>query len=562
MECVNEKKLLFLMVFFLWLIHFVSYNYFSPESIGVFLLPILFALSLRSIFSPLFSYHIVLVLVFCLTEINEVKYYFSQKALGARDFVYVSQAMQVRDYLPLKSLILISLAVLSLLIPYRKYKKLQLNFLWWPVLAFLIYGHVSYGLNDDFLQSTNATLAKYGNIHFNVLSLRDNIKSNGILLHLAQTLGLRSTPPAKGPHQFYAGTTPTKMKNSIQGYDIFLVVCESCYFQADQKSEFYNDLHQLIDEDYRLAHVISPVYGGGTSEAEFELITGLPSKVLPGIKFQLYADVLSDEAESFAGFLDGLGYKSYYFHNSHKRNWRRIEVIKKFKYQEAYFLEDMDGDDVSRWARDSVLYNKVLQQYRESIKSSAPVFNQLMTVYTHGSYQDSDGDGGVRDYNNRLRVSVGDYLEFEREITRLAKESGRRVMFVVVGDHKPSIGKAFYEKDISSNYYLFGMESPQKEDYRFKDSLDPEGLVEIGRVPLFIKTVGAGDKVASELQKWIDDKPMFCFPGYVGSLVDSTRSLFLSKIRNICDQHPARVLTDPQWLRATFPSELYAELLF
>lgn len=61
------------------------------------------------------------------------------------------------------------------------------------------------------------------------------------------------------------------------------ILCESCWNDKWHFKELFNP---LIDEGATSLRTISPVFGGGTPNAEFEMYTGLSSKrIFNGIIF-------------------------------------------------------------------------------------------------------------------------------------------------------------------------------------------------------------------------------------------------------------------------------------
>lgn len=530
---------------------------------GLFLFPVLVAIALRSVFTPIFAYHVVLVSTVVLNLVSEVKFSVSQKVLSFQDLVYLSQASEVHDFLPLPILIIIALAIATLFIPYKK-----LNFKWQliPVPIALVLALHTYSTNLHFMANTNKALAKYADIRLNFFNLRDNIKGNGILLHLAQTMSM-SVKPEKGAHNFYGtravAAKSAPPKNNLMGYDIFLVTCESCYFEDDKKSPLHNDFARLIQDGYQRTTMISPVYGGNTSEAEFELLTGLPARGLPGIKFQVYGEGFAEKVYSFPGFAKKSGYASYYYHNTPSVHWNRDVALEKFSFDDTYYIEDMNPPEDLRWVRDFYLYDKVLAQYEESIKSPAPVYNQLMTVFSHGSYPDKDGDGGIADYNQKVKLTMDDYFKFEEKLTTLAKKSGRKVAIFIVGDHKPSLNKAFFQlQTVSHTHFMADEKAAEENDFRFKDTINASGLMETGRVPFFAKIL-SNDKIKTEeLIKPFADKPLYCFPAYLAGEIDITKSQYFARLRDVCEENDRLALVDPLWQRSTFTPQLFAEQLF
>lgn len=559
----REMKLFWAMIFGLWLSHFLLYNYIGPGALGLFFYPVLLAFALRTIFTPLFAYHFVLVVHVVLNLISETKYLFAQKVLNSQDFIFLSQATETHDFLPKTTLVLIVLSLASLLIPYKKFK---LNLKYAPVAASLVIGLIVYSKSIGFMTAVNSFLDTYVDIGINRLNDHDNVKGNGILLHVTQTLPLGQKPP-KGPHKFFENaSTPATSKSSarnLSGYDIFLINWESAYFENDKNSVFHNDLARLTKLGYENTTMISPVYGGNTSEAEFELMTGLPAKGLPGVKFQLYGDSFAGKEASLANFTKGSGYEAYYYHNTPSVHWNRDVAVKNLHFDDLFFSDKMNVPPKISWVRDHYLYDNVVAKYENSIKSPQPVFNHLMNVYTHGAFTEENGDGGLANYNGKLSLSMDDYEKFEQQITEIANRNGRKVVFFVVGDHKPSMNKLFFtSKTLSKEYYQETDETAANAIFRFKDHQAPQGHMDIGRVPFFIKIVGKEQGKEAGIISPLRDKPLFCFPAYLASEIDISKSKFYTRLKDVCDQNTPITMADPQWQQNVFPPELFAEVLF
>ncbi|MGE5085941.1 MAG: LTA synthase family protein, partial [Bacillota bacterium] len=518
-----KTKLAFGMIFFLWLIHFSIYNHFTWGALLIFTLPFALALGLRVFFTQLFSYHLVLVLFLILNVISETKYFFTRRALTVQDIFYVKQASSVSGFMPLGKGIIIALALLSLFIPYKKWQP-QKKFL--PALGALVYAVYLYGNSLPVFYATNAALAKL-QIGFNYFSLHDNIKQNGIFAHLIQTLAM-DAKPKPGPHNFFANMRqPAKaLSLSLEGYDIFVITCESCYFEDNPHSLLHNDFDRLLQTGHKLSGVVSPVYGGNTVEAEFEAITGFPANGLPGVKFQLYGKNFSPK-ETLPMSLKRKGYTSYYYHNGVRSIWNRKVALPKFGFEKEFFLRDMKmSQEQSAWPPDSIAYNKVLEQYAISAKSPTPVYNQVMTFYTHGPYPDENGDGGVGIYNHKVKVVVDDYLAFEQKLSEIAKKNGRKIAIFMFGDHKPSLNEVYYKNDtFPKNYFSEGSEALSENDFHLKQDFSSDALTHLGNVSLFFKLL---NEDTPAFPSEFANKPIYCLPAMIANLTGTNSSKYFT----------------------------------
>ncbi|MNL32496.1 hypothetical protein D3C87_1543540 [compost metagenome] len=186
-----------------------------------------------------------------------------------------------------------------------------------------------------------------------------------------------------------------------------------------------------------------------------------------------------------------------------------------------------------------------------------------MNVYSHGSYTEKDGDGGLADFNRKVSLSMDDYFQFEQKAIEISERAGRKAVFIIIGDHKPSLNKTYFiTKTVSPDHFMAAGESLAKNDFRFKDNPTAAGLMEIGRVAFFIRIMGQGDHQESEFIKPLSDKPLFCFPAYLAGEIDLSKSNYFARLKDVCDENAPLALIDPEWQRKTFAPELFAEQLF
>lgn len=451
--------------------------------------------------------------------------------------------------------IIIGLALLSLFTPYKKWQP-QKKYL--PALVAILVAIYGYGNSLVVFDSTNSALAKM-DIGFNYFSPHDNIKQNGIFAHLIQTLAMNATPKA-GPHHFLANLKPAQknLAPSLEGYDIFVITCESCYFENQANSLFHNDFSRLLASGYKLSSLVSPVYGGNTAEAEFEIMTGFPANGLPGVKFQLYGKNFSPK-ESLPILLKRNHYKSYYYHNGNPSSWNREEALPKFGFEKEFFLDDMTKESIS-WPQDAVLYNKVLDLYANDAKSPTPVYNQIMTFYSHGPYNDEHGDGGIGSYNQKVKVVVEDYLAFEQKLSEIAKQNGRKIAVFIFGDHKPSLNEVFYKNDtFPKNYFSEGAQALSENNFHLRQDFTPADLSHVDKVSVFFKLI---NEKTPDFPKTFADKPIYCLPAMIANSTRTATSKYYNQLFNLCTENSPVALADPTWQREIFSEAVYSDFLF
>ncbi|MGL4995180.1 MAG: LTA synthase family protein, partial [Deefgea sp.] len=312
--------------------------------------------------------------------------------------------------------------------------------------------------------------SQYSNYNFRV-----NAKDNGILGHLMLTAETAHKPKA-GQHQFYSQTLPAVENPSSP--DIVVVMCESCYTEA----RFPTQMAELTQAGFSEARVISPVYGGGTAEAEFEALTGLSAYTLPGIDFQNFAGQFSDKINALPHALADVGYTTIGMHNYFGTFWKREKVYPKMGFQRIAFVDQMYWKRSDGWPKDFSLYNQALAHYKVA-PAGKKQFMFLVTVNTHGPFIKQD-DSGIGQYQERLGQAIDEFKTFTQQIEASAKQRKRDVIIVIFGDHKPALNQEFFERGILDASFFSNRNS---KHLQFKNILSQEQTRIRGDVPLFIK---------------------------------------------------------------------------
>lgn len=267
-----------------------------------------------------------------------------------------------------------------------------------------------------------------------------NYRQNGLLNHLIQT-GARVVPAYGGDQEKSLARALVNDYQPLprQTRKIIVVLCEACWYNT---KHFDSLFLPLIEAGFSPFRAISPIFGGGTVNASFELLTGLPSSgKLPGIIYQEYADLFRDEMEAMPAGARRNGYSTVAAHNYRGRFWRRNVVKYRLGFDSFISIENMPpslGREYFRpgWPDDALLFDSV----KDLVASDDPLFIYMTTMRTHAPYRSIDGDEGVADYRNRLAQVMQRVIEFTDPLVK----SGDATI-LVIGDHKPGM-TAFFDR--------------------------------------------------------------------------------------------------------------------
>ncbi len=272
-------------------------------------------------------------------------------------------------------------------------------------------------------------------------SQSESERMNGLGTHLYfSTAGLRlKTYAAADVAAALAAlpVAPTAPASAAPGPapDIYLVLGEAWWRDPDDKA---SPLDALKEAGFTETQAVSPIYGGTTPNAEFEVLTGIPIRSFRDgiIPYQHYVQYISDASRTLPRLLAADGYVTAAYHNFTPRFWLRDQIYPKLGFGRFLSMEDMTLTIQSNdWPTDDGLYRAVL----DNSSGDDPRFHFIVTVETHGPYRKQDGDPegheGVSDYRTRLSSAVGALAGFKKQLDA----KGRPYVLVMFGDHLPGL---------------------------------------------------------------------------------------------------------------------------
>lgn len=272
-------------------------------------------------------------------------------------------------------------------------------------------------------------------------SQADSERMNGLATHLYfSTAGLRlKTYTDSEVQAALQALDPADLPTvrSTTAPDIFIVLGEAWWRDP---SDEHSPLDKLVQAGFVEGTAVSPVYGGTTPNAEFEVLTSVPAKSFRSgiIPYQHYLQYFTDEMRSLPRLLGSLGYVSHAYHNFKPRFWLRDQVYPHFGFSTFDSMEDMQIKmQDNGWPEDAALYTKV----SERLDAAQPQFHFIVTVQTHGPYRENkekdvvgaDAHPGITDYRTRLGGAVDALTAFDAQL----KARGKPYVLFVFGDHLP-----------------------------------------------------------------------------------------------------------------------------
>jgi len=265
--------------------------------------------------------------------------------------------------------------------------------------------------------------------------------------------------------------------------------------------------------------VLTPVFGGGTANSEFEALCGLPAHETA----VTFVSEMRKDMMCLPAMFAALGYSSIANHAHRADNWNRKSAYSLAGFSEyraigSFEMDDLDGDyltDRSFFAQNRA----ALHGHR------GPVFNYLVTLSTHWYYprdqatrpdvitiEPASGYDTYYRYVNSLRYSTAALMDWAEQV--LAEDPN--ALIIVFGDHAPVISD---HRDVSASDARALIGDLEIRDAGFAADSDATGvLVGLSRTPLLVLGRTNGATIPTEM-------PLYEMPRLIADLLELGGSL-------------------------------------
>ena len=251
--------------------------------------------------------------------------------------------------------------------------------------------------------------------------------------------------------------------------------------------EYMPFMHSLTENTVK-GNLYVPVIGAGTSNTEFEFLTGHTTAFLPSGS-NAYMLYVKNPLASIVSTLEVQGYSSFALHPYYSTGWRRTEVYRNFGFNKFISLEDImdislmqeyqkNGSDanylqelideyypgsnmlIRQYVSDSYNYKRLIEDF-ENRDKSVPYFAFNVTMQNHGGYTTScvNFDESIYATSTKTDYSKANkYLSLIKQSDNAFKElityfSGveEPTVICMFGDHQPSVETEFIAEVMGVN---------------------------------------------------------------------------------------------------------------
>lgn len=243
---------------------------------------------------------------------------------------------------------------------------------------------------------------------------------------------------------------------------------------------------QKLKEEYPSGYFTVPSIGGGTSNTEFEALTGLNMDYF-GVGEYPYKTIMKEStAESICYNLKNHGYKTHAIHNYTGTFYSRNIVYKNLGFDTFTPIEYMYNLEYTAngWAKDKVLIDEIMKTLKSTKEQD---FIHAVSVQGHGRYPNEKIDPthtitveGINDPSVKAGFEyyvneIHDMDIFINNLTETLKNYDEDVVLVMWGDHLPtfSIDNSQLENgDIMQTEYViwsnFELQLENKDIYAYQ----------------------------------------------------------------------------------------------
>lgn len=247
--------------------------------------------------------------------------------------------------------------------------------------------------------------------------------------------------------------------------NLIFVMSEAHWDASQLDPAIPKNITPTIDQ-HQIGNLLSPAFGGGTANVEFEVLTGL--NALINHNEIAYVSKLKRPTYSLASQLNDLGYNSTAMHNNGKYFYNRNTVYQNLGFQRFVSLENMVSGlnrkqytNAAGWAKDELIYQSIKTQLQQS--NAQPQFIYAVTVENHFNYND-DRFGKDNFEIKKASIStlsqrqLNTYLsglkradQHFKDLIEYSKNIERPTMIIYFGDHLPNLGVTFDEFGFFAN---------------------------------------------------------------------------------------------------------------
>lgn len=450
----------------------------APTMLLLNLLPVLLVLAFLFFLTRRLWFAISLtgIILICLAVTDRVKVSMRQEPLLPTDLTLVREVAAILKTFPLYQIVLgclvLVLFVVLLAICFRKAAPTPLPVL--PRLAGLVLviacafgaNHLWYG--DKALYDSYPTV---DNPYFQV----NQYNTRGMLYSFLHQFNITRMQPPEGYNAAdYAQLEDidwiAPVLDDGKKYPHIVMIMGEAYSDLSKNEHLdftgYTDPMETFkaicaEENTISGHIVVPNFGGGTSNTEYDVLTGCATRYLDN-SLPSYNFIHSD-FDGMPRQLRKLGYETLAIHPGYAWFYNRQNVYPDLGFETCYFLEDsfdLATQGYGGYINEETTMDKIIETLDTHIQEKdTPLFSFTVTIQNHGPYEKKYGtlpanfscdvplDETQTDLLTQYFKGIADADAQLKRLWEYAKNSDEPIVLVYFGDHLPgfSNGMEFFD---------------------------------------------------------------------------------------------------------------------
>ncbi len=243
-----------------------------------------------------------------------------------------------------------------------------------------------------------------------------------------------------------------------------------------ETNQDYMPFIHSLEENTIKGNLFVSIFGSGTCNSEFEVLTGNSMAFLPSGSIG-YTQFVKDAMPNMAQTLGAHDYTgNIALHPYLADGWNRPTVYPLFGFEQFLSQDDFENPEMIRkYISDAENYNKIIDLYEENraAESEDPFFLFTVTMQNHGGFSKDYGnmvneieitDEALKDAEAEQYLSlVKKSDDAFKELVEYFEDQDEPTMIVMWGDHQPSVHDEFYEKLYGKDLDDLTLEELQKK---------------------------------------------------------------------------------------------------
>ncbi|EPL1316326.1 sulfatase-like hydrolase/transferase, partial [Acinetobacter baumannii] len=159
-------------------------------------------------------------------------------------------------------------------------------------------------------------------------------------------------------------------KNEREYPNIIIVMEESFWDSHHLESGLPKDLLSFVYQN-QVSNLLSPSFGGGTANVEFEVLTSLNTTFFPNEL--LYVSKLKKPIYALPYYLNSIGYQTFAMHNNYSYYYNRNKVYPDLGFEKFISLENMIAKkdlgkvvNLGGWTTDDLIFDSIKSTLKEN----------------------------------------------------------------------------------------------------------------------------------------------------------------------------------------------------